>query len=73
LNTGWLKTKSAMLYIDIKDKRTFRKILKDGDLRYSVLPNGEIRIKRSWLDEFMEGLEVNKQDADGIVRELMRD
>jgi hypothetical protein len=69
--TEWLKTKSAMFYIDMKDARAFKKLLNAG-LRYVRLPNGEIRIKKSWVDEYLIGLERTGNDVDQIVSEVMK-
>ena len=54
----WLTPKEAAAYARVSLKR-LRKFYKNkGGLRYSRLPNGQILIKRQWLDEFLESFEV---------------
>lgn len=67
----WLKIKTAMLYIDVKDQRSFKKLLNTG-LRHVRLPSGEIRIKKSWIDEYLSALEMPGDPVDRIVSEVMK-
>lgn len=66
----WFKQKNAMKYADIKDTRSFRRLLADG-LRHVRLPNGQIRVRKDWVDEYLEGLEAQAGRVDAIVDEVI--
>jgi excisionase family DNA binding protein len=53
----WLTPKEAAAYARVSLKR-LRKFYLEGNLRYTRLDNGQILIKRQWLDEFLESFEV---------------
>lgn len=70
---GWCGRKKAMAYMDVKDPRVFRRMLKNG-LRFSKLPvSGEHRNKYEWLDEYLERFEVKSEErviAEYLVEKL---
>ncbi len=68
--TGWLKTKTGSRYADVSI-RTFRDWLKSG-LRHSRLPSGSIRIKKEWIDEYLNGFEVVENEVDVIVDDVLK-
>lgn len=67
--TGWLKISTAKEYVDVSDTRTLKKWFKHG-LRFSQDESGSIRIKRQWLDDFLEAREVNRKKIDEIVSDV---
>jgi len=72
---GWMKIKGAAQYAGIS-VRTLRGWLKSG-LRHSRLPSKSILIKIAWLDEFLEGFEIDtdkaKREINDAVDEVLRD
>ena len=68
---GWLKPSAAAIYCGVSLK-VFRRWLKSGGLRHSVLESGRILIKISWIDTFLEQFEV-KDNVDEIVDEILKD
>lgn len=71
LHHGWCSVKQGASYAVVSE-RTFRKWLKDG-LRFAKLKTGMIRIKYSWIDEYLEKCEtkLDQTDVDKIVNEVL--
>ena len=68
----WMSPKSAAVYCDMTP-RTFRALLAAG-LPYIRLKSGRIRVKRAWIDEFLEkGLEDPAAQINDAVAEVCRD
>ena len=65
----WLKLKNAARYCDVSE-RSFRGWLKKG-LRFSRLPSGSIRIKKSWIDQYLQGFEITENRVDDLVDGIM--
>ncbi|MFC1895332.1 helix-turn-helix domain-containing protein [Thermodesulfobacteriota bacterium] len=68
MTPGWLKAKDAARYCSVS-VRTIRTWLKDG-LRH-VRVRGSLLIKSQWIDEFLEGHEVNDTQLDQIVEQVV--
>jgi hypothetical protein len=68
---GWLRPSQAAIYCGVSLK-VFRRWLKSGGLRHSVLPSNRILIKISWIDTFLEQFEV-KSDVDRLVDEILKE
>ena len=72
---GWAKRKAGAKYAGIGE-RTFQDWLKAG-LRYVRLPTGTILTKYRWIDEYLEGFEVEtgavKNQIDNIVDGVLSD
>ena len=69
MTPGWLKVKNAARYADVSE-RTFRDWLKDG-LRHVRL-RGSIRVKPQWIDSYLLGYEINRDQVDVIVDDVCR-
>ena len=67
---GWAKVKGAAKYAGVSE-RTFRGWLKDG-LRHIRLTSGTILIPYAWIDEYLMGFEVSRNQVDDIVDEVMQ-
>ena len=67
---GWAKIKSGAKYAAVSD-RTFRDWIKSG-LRHVRLPSGTILVKLAWIDEYLEGFEIQGEDIDldSMVNEI---
>lgn len=70
---GWLKAKAAAEYASVSE-RTIRTWLAEGGLKFSKV-GGNVLIRISDLDEYLEGFAVTKDKARrqaAIVDELLR-
>ena len=76
---GWLKISAAARYMGISP-RTLRPLLKKG-LKHSKLESGLVLLAVKNIDEYLERLEINineaeqlgnaiESDADRIIREI---
>ena len=70
---GYGKVKEAARYAGVSP-RTLRKFLRQG-LKHVRLPTGTILIRYGWIDEFLEGFEVEDgQDrVNDLVEEITRE
>ena len=67
---GWFTKKSAGRYADVSS-RTVHAWIHELGLRHSKV-KGTVLIKKSWMDDFLEGFE-NKGQVDRIVDEVLND
>lgn len=65
----WLKPAHAAKYCDVTTK-TFRGWLKDG-LKFSRLKSGHILIKKTNIDEYLQGFEVAENEVDQTVNRII--
>ena len=68
---GWAKVKDAAKYAGVSE-RTLREWLKDG-LRHTRLPSGTILIPYSWIDQYLMGFQVSRNQVYEIVDEVMQE
>ena len=68
---GWCKAKNAAKFADVSERK-IRDWLKEG-LKHSRLPSGTIRIRYSYIDEYLEQFQVNDNLVDTVVDEIMND
>lgn len=66
----WLKVKEAAKYCGMS-RRKIRSLLKEG-LRHSRLQPGTVFIKKEWIDEYFEELEIQESEVDRIVGEAVK-
>ena len=68
---GWTKKSGGAAYADVCE-RTFHKWFGMG-LRHIRLPSGTVLTRFSWIDEFLQGFEVEakKDPLDELVSEIM--
>ncbi|MDY6951018.1 MAG: hypothetical protein SWE60_05870 [Thermodesulfobacteriota bacterium] len=68
---GWMRVKSAGQYMNVSE-RSVRNYLKEG-LRHARF-RGSVFIKREWIDEFLEGFEVDHEnEADRLVEDIFNE
>jgi hypothetical protein len=65
---GWLKPKKGAQYACVSPK-VFYRWLQDG-LRHVRLDNGRILTKYDWIDDFLEGFEVENPSQE-LAEELV--
>ncbi len=73
IDPGWFKVKLAGDYAGGASKGTVRTWIKERGLRY-IKVGGTVLIKRTWLDEWLEGFEVGQDrgtEVDKMVDEVM--
>ena len=68
--TEWYGVRNAAVYMD-SSTRKVRDHLKNG-LRHARLDTGAIRIKKSWIDEYLAAREVKEDVVDKIVKEVTK-
>lgn len=68
--SGWANVKAAAQYANVSE-RTFRDWLRQ-DLKYSKLPSGHILTKYEWIDQFLEGYEINVNELDKLVADTIK-
>lgn len=66
---GWAKIKPAAKYAGISE-RTFRDWLKKG-LKHSRLPSGQLLVRYSAIDEFLDRFAADGNRTDVIVDQIM--
>ena len=69
MSEGWGKVKPAAKYAGISE-RTLRSWLKQG-LNHSRTPSGQILVRYTAIDDFLEGFAIDDNQTDKIVNEVM--
>ena len=59
-DTEYLNTKDAAHYLGVSD-RTVRTLCKTRKLTHELLNNRNIRIKRQWLDDYLDSIRVEAE------------
>jgi excisionase family DNA binding protein len=72
INPEWLTVKTAKVHADAKSDRTIRNWCRNG-LRHVRVNGGHIRIKRSWLDDYLRQFECSVNEVDRVVDEVLSD
>jgi len=71
ISPEWFSLALAAKYTDTSAK-TVSRWLKAGELKYTRLPSGTVRIRRADLDDFMERHAVSSVELRKTVDELLR-
>jgi len=66
----WLSLKLAAIYTNSSVK-TVSRWIKSGEIKYTKLPSGTIKIRRAYLNDYMEKYTVEPVDLDMTVKELL--
>lgn len=59
-DTEYLNTKDAAQYLGVSD-RTVRSLCKTRKLTHELLNNRNIRIKKEWLDAYLDSIRVDAE------------
>ena len=59
-DTEYLNTKDAAHYLGVSD-RTVRTLCKARKLTHELLNNRNIRIKKQWLDDYLDSIRVEAE------------
>lgn len=59
-NTAYLNSKEAAHYLGVSD-RTVRNLCKARKLTHELLGNRNIRIKKEWLDAYLNSIRVDAE------------
>lgn len=60
IDTGYLNTVEAAKYLGVSD-RTVRTLCKTRKLTHELLNNRNIRIKKQWLDDYLDSIRVESE------------
>jgi len=66
---AWLDIIKSAKHLDCCERTTWT-LINTGDLRFSRLPDGSIRIKQEWLDDYLLARE-DQSTVDRIVNEVL--
>jgi len=71
ISPEWFSLALAAKYTHTSTK-TVSRWIKSGEIKYTKLPSGTIRIRREDLDDFMEKYAVTSDDLRKTVNELLQ-
>ena len=67
----WFSLKLAAIYTNSSVK-TVSRWIKSGRIKYTKLPSGTIKIRRTYLNDFMEKYTVETDDLEKTVEALLK-